>query len=246
MQVKILTLLFLFCQINSIDVLYMKLNLVKRDSGLKTTEYMYVNMLYRYTSAIVSFSHSKLYTQINEPNFNTTDIDILQDELYPNKNTSGKLAMGNFTFTKDVNIDLNFMINEDKYASTYLGLSRGVIYNNKTLEEEYELDLVSQFIIKGVINKYYIYLPPFFNSSGNIISDTFLEIGRFPQTFDIYGEFASYTPLNERYPKKWSVKLSHILFGDITARYIPYDRKRDIYADVIFTESYKQNNNYIP
>ena len=204
------------------------------------------SLIKRFVPHSFPYSGSKLYSQIKEPNFNTTDIDILQDELYPNKNTSGKLAIGNFTFTKDVNIDLNFMLNENEFSSTYLGLSRGVIYNNKTLEEEYELDFVSQFIKKGVINKYYIYLPPFFNSTGNIISDTFLEIGRFPQTFDIYREFSSYTPLNERYPKKWSVKLSHILFGDITPRYIPYDKKRDIYADVIFTESYKQNNNYIP
>ena len=179
-------------------------------------------------------------------NFNITDIDILQDDIYPNKNPSGKLAMGNFTFKENVNVDLNFMFNENKYASTYLGLSRGVIYNNKTIEEEYELDFVTQFIKKGVINKYYIFLPPFFNSEGKTLSDTYLEIGRFPLTFEIYEKLSSYTPLNDRYPKKWSVKLSHILFGDINANYIPDKNKRDIYADVIFTESYKQNNNYIP
>ena len=248
MEVKFIYLICLFCHINAIDVLYLNLYLIPKLHTYDTKEYMFTfSLLKGYGSVDISFGHSKLYIQKNDSNCNITDIDILHDDVYPNYNSYGKLAKGNFNITGDnINIDLNYMFNENKYASSYLGLSRGVIYNNKTIEKEYELDFITQLIKKGVINKYYIYLPPFFKTDGTILSDTYLEIGRFPPTFEIYEKMSSFTPLNDRYPKKWSVKLTHLLFGDINEAYIPSTNKRDIYADVVFTESFKKNNNYIP
>ena len=67
MEAKILSLLYLFCQINAIDFLYLNLNLMKRNQGFETLEYIYSYMfLNHYTSTYISFSHSKLYSQIND------------------------------------------------------------------------------------------------------------------------------------------------------------------------------------
>ena len=248
MIIKILLYIILLLQISSIDVLFFKLNLVKKTEGFKTKEYMYTSMRLSnyYYNTIISFSHSKMYSDIYESNFEMTDINITQDDIYPNENALGKIAKGNFTLTNNLNIDLNYMYGDNVgYHTNYLGLSRGVIYDNISIEEEYELDFISQLIRKGVINKYYIYLTPFFNNDGSLYSEPYLEIGRFPPTFDIYQQLYSYTPLNDKYPNKWSVKLSHILFGDISETSIPENNKRNLDADVIFTDSYKETN-YIP
>ena len=153
--------LFLICIfiLNSfeLDFLHFNLNLVKRNSGFRTEEYMYINtrFLGKYSTSIITFSQSKLISDLNEDNFNITDIDISQDDIYPNANKVGKIGKGNFSLTDELNVDLNFMYQSDTYYS-YIGLSRGVSYNNTSIEEEFELDFISQLIRKGIIDKYYI------------------------------------------------------------------------------------------
>ena len=90
-----------------------------------------------------------------------------------------------------------------------------------------------------MIDKYYIYLTPFFDTEGNPRNDASLELGRLPIYFDDKYKF-SYTPLNNLYPTKWATKLSHIIVGDIKQY-----NMHEIYTDVVFTDSYKQNS-YLP
>ena len=52
---------------------------------------------------------------------------------------------------------------------------------------------MSQLIKQGVIDKYYIYLTPFFDTEGNLRNDASLELGRLPIYFDDKYKF-SYTP----------------------------------------------------
>ena len=132
--------LFLICIfiLNSfeLDFLHFNLNLVKRNSGFRTEEYMYINtrFLGKYSTSIITFSQSKLISDLNEDNFNITDIDISQDDIYPNANKVGKIGKGNFSLTDELNVDLNFMYQSDAYYS-YIGLSKGVSYNNASTEE---------------------------------------------------------------------------------------------------------------
>ena len=239
--------LFLICTfiLNSfaLDVLHFNIYLVKRQEGFRTEEYMYINtrFLGKYSTTIISFSKSKLISNLHEENFNMTDIDISQDDIYPNANKGGKIGIGNFSLTEELNVDLNFMYQSDIYYS-YLGLSKGVEYNNASIEEEFELDFISQLIRKGIIDKYYIYLSPIFKNDGSLINSPYLEIGRFPTVFDVYGKMSSYIPFNDKYPTKWAVKLTYILFGSISETYIPENNKRNIEADIIFSDSYKKNN----
>ena len=239
--------IFLICIfiLNSfaLDYLHYKLNLVKRNTGLRTEEYMYIitRFLGKYSTTIISFSQSKLISDLHEENFNITDIDISQDDIYPNVNKVGKIGKGNFSLTEELNLDLNFMYQSGIYYS-YIGLSRGVIYNNTSIEEEFELDFISQLIRKGIIDKYYIYLSPIFNTDGSVMDSPYLEIGRFPAVFDTYGKMSSYIPFNDKYPTKWAAKLTYILFGTISSTYIPENNKRNIEADVIFSDSYRTNN----
>ena len=79
------------------------------------------------------------------------------------------------------------MYQSDAYYS-YIGLSKGVPYNNASIEEQFELDFISQLIRKGIIDKYYIYLSPIFNTDGTTTNSPYLEIGRFPSVFDTYGK----------------------------------------------------------
>ena len=226
----------------SLDFLHYNLNLVKRNSGFNSEEYMYIDTkLGKFSTTIISFSQSKLISNLHEENFNITDIDISQDDIYPNDNKVGKLGKGNFSLAEELNVDLNFMYKSDAYYS-YIGLSRGVVYNNESIEENFELDFISQLIRKGIIDKYYIYLSPIFNADGTIRNNPYLEIGRFPAVFDTYGKMSSYIPFNDKYPTKWTVKLTYILFGTISETYIPENNKRNIEADIILSDSYKTYN----
>jgi len=226
-----------------LDYLHFNIKLYKRNSGLRTEEYMYIytKFLGKYSTTIISFSQSKLISDLHEDNFNITDINISQDDIYPNENKVGKIGKGNFSLTDELNVDLNFMYQSNTYYS-YIGLSKGVSYNNTSIEEEFELDFISQLIRKGIIDKYYIYLSPIFNTDGTIINSPYLEIGRFPPAFDTYGKMSSYIPFNDKYPTKWAAKLTYILFGTISKTYIPESNKRNIEADIIFSDSYKTNN----
>ena len=203
--------------------------------------YIYTKFLGKYSTTIISFSQSKLISDLHEDNFNITDIEISQDDIYPNENKVGKIGKGNFSLTDELNVDLNFMYQSNTYYS-YIGLSKGVSYNNTSIEEEFELDFISQLIRKGIIDKYYIYLSPIFNADGTIINSPYLDIGRFPAVFDTYGKMSSYIPFNDKYPTKWAAKLTYILFGTISKTYIPESNKRNIEADIIFSDSYKTNN----
>ena len=239
--------LFLICIfiLNSfeLDFLHFNIKLYKRNSGFRTEEYMYIytKFLGKYSTTIISFSQSKLISDLHEQNFNITDIDISQDDIYPNINKVGKIGKGNFSLTDELNVDLNFMYQSDAYYS-YIGLSKGVSYNNASIEEQFELDFISQLIRKGIIDKYYIYLSPIFNKDGTTINSPYLEIGRFPSVFYTYGKMSSYIPFNDKYPTKWAAKLAYILFGTISKTYIPESNKRNIEADIIFSDSYKTNN----
>ena len=227
----------------TLDYLHFNIKLYKRNSGFRTEEYMYIytKFLGKYSTTIISFSQSKLISDLHEDNFNITDIEISQDDIYPNENKVGKIGKGNFSLTDELNVDLNFMYQSNTYYS-YIGLSKGVSYNNTSIEEEFELDFISQLIKKGIIDKYYIYLSPIFNADGTIINSPYLDIGRFPAVFDTYGKMSSYIPFNDKYPTKWAAKLTYILFGTISKTYIPESNKRNIEADIIFSDSYKTNN----
>ena len=227
----------------TLDYLHFNIKLYKRNSGFRTEEYMYIytKFLGKYSTTIISFSQSKLISDLHEDNFNITDIEISQDDIYPNENKVGKIGKGNFSLTDELNVDLNFMYQSNTYYS-YIGLSKGVSYNNTSIEGEFELDFISQLIKKGIIDKYYIYLSPIFNADGTIINSPYLDIGRFPAVFDTYGKMSSYIPFNDKYPTKWAAKLTYILFGTISKTYIPESNKRNIEADIIFSDSYKTNN----
>ena len=113
--------LFLICIfiLNSLelDFLHFNVKLYKRNSGFRTEEYIYIYTKFsgKYSTAIISLSQSKLISNLNEENFNITDIDISQDDIYPNANKVGKIGKGNFSLTDELNIDLNFMYQSDAY-----------------------------------------------------------------------------------------------------------------------------------
>ena len=99
------------------------------------------------------------------------------------------------------------------------------------------MDFVSQLIEQKVIEKYYIYLPAFFDEKGKYFSDLYLTLGMFPNILDNYYNQTSYAPLNTKYPKKWSLILSHIIYTDEYNSENPVNKTFSIYADVIFTNS---------
>jgi hypothetical protein len=196
-----------------------------------------MKILGSYKSIKISLGSSQFIVDIGQPKFNVTDINIQYDNLYPDKTMFGNITEGVFNIDNYENVTLNVLSNVSS-SNSILGLSKGVNYNNSTIEKEYDLNFMSQLIKKGIIDKYYIYLTPFFDFEGTKRSDTVLELGRIPTYFNIYN--FSYSPLNKKYPNKWSVKLSHIIYNEIKRENI-----RDIYADVIFTDSYKSKS-YIP
>ena len=230
---------FLFNPILNSDVLSFDLTLYKTKQLIYNDEYCYISMkiLGSNKSIKISLGSSQLIVDIGQPKLNVSDIKIQYDNLYPDKTTFGNITEGVFNIDNYENVTLNVLSNVSSYNSI-LGLSKGVNYNNSTIEKEYDLNFMSQLIKKGIIDKYYIYLTPFFNFEGTKRSDTVLELGRIPTYFDIYN--FSYSPLNKKYPNKWSVKLSHIIYNEIKKENI-----RDIYADVIFTDSYNSKS-YIP
>ncbi len=230
---------FLFNPILNSDVLSFDLTLYKNKYSIYIDEYCYVSMkiLGSHKSIKISLGSSQFIVDIGQPKFNVTDINIQYDNLYPDKTMFGNITEGVFNIDNYENVTLNVLSNVSS-SNSILGLSKGVNYNNSTIEKEYDLNFMSQLIKKGIIDKYYIYLTPFFDFEGTKRSDTVLELGRIPTYFNIYN--FSYSPLNKKYPNKWSVKLSHIIYNEIKRENI-----RDIYADVIFTDSYKSKS-YIP
>ena len=184
----------------------------------------------------VSLGSSEFLFGVNNPQYNITNHNIKYDNIYPDKPTSGNVTTGYFNISKkDNNVFLNALYNNSFYEAK-LGLARRVNYYHSLIEYSYDLDFMSQLIKQGVIDKHYIYLTPFFDIEGKPRNDISMELGRLPVYFDDKYKF-SYIPLNNFYPKKWAVKLSHIILGDIKSENI-----YDIYADVIFTDSYKADS----
>ena len=91
------------------------------------------------------------------------------------------------------------------------------------------MDFISQLIQKNIIEKYYIYFTPFFNIDGSLYSEPYLELGRLPNPFEAYSHLSSYSPLSNKYPKKWSIHLSHILFGNFNPNDIPKENQKPIF-----------------
>ena len=233
-------LLFLINPILNSEVLIYPIKLEKSTSFI-TDDYFYFSMNFygTYRNVRVSLGSSEFLIGVNKPEYNKTDINIKYDNIYPEKPTSGNIATGYFNISKtDNNVFLNVLYNNSFYEPK-LGLSRWVKYDDPSIEYSYDLDFMSQLIKQGVIEKHYIYLTPFFDIEGKTRNDISLELGRLPIYFeDKY--FYSYMPLNNLYPRKWSAKLSHIIIGDIKKENI-----HGIFADVIFTDSYRKTS-YIP
>ena len=118
-----------------------------------------------------------------------------------------------------------------------MGLSRRVEYDDKEIEGKYNLDFVSQLIEQKIIDKYYIYLPAFFDDEGNVLPKLYITFGMIPNILDDYLDFNSYIPLNINYSSKWSVTLSHIMYEDTYYADKPMNMTYSINADVIFTNS---------
>ena len=199
--------------------------------------YMYTTF-YDNTKFYVSFSHSKLIC--NEAS-NLQNINITDDDSYPSKQTKqGLLGSKYFQITRNLNLTLNYVYSDGE--KNYIGFSRGVEYDNNETLENYNLDFVSQLIDQKVIEKYYIYLPAFFDEKGKEYSALYLTLGMIPNILDNYFNQTSYAPLNTKYPKKWSITLSHIIYEDTYNSDDPVNKTFSIYADVIFTNS---GNKYI-
>ena len=181
----------------------------------------------------ISFSHSKL---ISKEASNLENINITDDDAYPSKKTkSGLLGKKYFQIGREINLNLNYVNNNG--TKNYLGFARGVEYDDKEIEEKYNLDFVSQLIEQNIIDKYYIYLPAFFDEKGELLPKLYLTLGMIPYILDKYLNQTSYAPLNNKYPKKWSLNLSHIIYEDTFDSNNPIKMHYPIYADVIFTNS---------
>ena len=185
------------------------------------------------TEFYISFGHSKI---ISKELSNLQDINVTDDECIPYKKTkNGTVGIKNFKFNQNLNLDLNYVyVNDNK---NYLGLSRRVEYDDKEIEGKYNLDFVSQLIDQKIIDKYYIYLPAFFDDEGNVLPKLYITFGMIPNILDNYLDFNSYIPLNTNYPNKWSVTLSHIMYEDTYDADNPMNMTYSISADVIFTNS---------
>ena len=239
-MIHFLYLIFLFNPIFNSEVLIFPITLYKSMS-LSLEEYFYFSTYFydTYKSVEVSLGSSEFLFGENKPQYNITDINIKYDNIFPDKPTSGNITTGYFNISKaDNNVFLNTLYNKSFYHAK-LGLARRVNYNDSSIEYSYDLDFMSQLIKQGVIDKHYIYLTPFFDIEGKPRNDVSMELGRFPVYFDDKYKY-SYIPLNNLYPTKWAVKLSHIILGDIKKENI-----HDIYTDVIFTDSYKRDS-HIP
>ena len=233
-------LIFLLNPIFNSEVLIFPISLYK-SSSMYIEEYFYFTTHF-YDSleyVEVSLGSSELLIGKKSPQYNITDINIKYDNIYPDKPTSGNITIGYFNVSRTGDIAfLNVLYNKSFYHPK-LGLARRVNYNDSLIEYSYDLDFMSQLIKQGVIDKHYIYLTPFFDIEGKPRNDISMELGRLPIYFDDKYTY-SYIPLNNLYPNKWAVKLSHIILGDIKK-----DNIYDIYADVIFTDSYKRDS-YLP
>ena len=185
------------------------------------------------TEYYISFGHSKI---ISKESSNLQDINITDDDCYPyKKKRNGTIGIKNFKFNQNLNLDLNYIYFNDNI--NYLGLSRRVEYDDKEIEGKYNLDFVSQLIDQKIIDKYYIYLPAFFDDEGNVLPKLYITFGMIPNILDNYLDFNSYIPLNTNYPNKWSVTLSHIMYEDTYDADNPMNMTYSISADVIFTNS---------
>ncbi len=186
------------------------------------------------TVFLISFSHSKL---IYKESANLQNINITDDDSYPSRQTKhGLLGTKYFQINNIVNLSFNYVYNNESNYN-YLGFSRGVEYDNKEILKKYNLDFVSQLIEKKIIDKYYIYLPAFFDDKGEVLPNLYLTLGMIPDILDNYLNQTSYAPLNTKYPKKWSVNISHIIYEDASDIDNPLKKKYTINTDVIFTNS---------
>ena len=245
-MIPLLCLLFLVNPIiNSKEVLIYPLTLHKSTIGFNTEEYFSLSMRFQDTwkDVRVSLFPCGILSGIDNPRNIIGDVRDKFNNIYPDKPTTGYVSKGIFNVTnsgKD-EIQLNFFYNQS-VIYPILGLGRGIKYIYPDLQDLYEVDYLSQLIRKKVIDKYYIYLTPFFDIKGNPRNDASLELGRLPIYFDDKYKF-SYTPLylDDIYTTtKWATKLSHIFVGDINS-----DNMHEINANVIFTDSYRENS-YIP
>ena len=147
------------------------------------------------TEYYISFGHSKI---ISKESSNLQDINITDDDCYPyKKKRNGTIGIKNFKFNQNLNLDLNYIYFNDNI--NYLGLSRRVEYDDKEIEGKYNLDFVSQLIDQKIIDKYYIYLPAFFDDEGNVLPKLYITFGMIPNILDNYLDFNSYIPLNTNY-----------------------------------------------
>ena len=236
-------ILFFQLKILASEVLHYELILHKKKTYDEGYIEVYLPFQDSHLYTKISLAHSRLFCGKKNDDFNITDIDISSDDIYPNKKKTGKFAIGKFNITTHQNITLNIIYSNSFYS--FLGLAREVDYSNPEIEKEYNMDFMSQLIKNGIINKFYIYFTPFYNNDGTLYPHPYLELGRFPNPFDTYSKFSSYSPLNNKYPKKWSLSLSYILFGNFDPKNISDKNKKEIHADVIFTEFFN-NKNYIP
>ncbi len=236
---------FFQLQILALQVLHYQLSLHPPKYGLE--EYIEFTFPFNNSNLYVrvSLTHSQFIIEKRKDNdFNITDINILTDDIDEKKKKSGKLAIGKFKINSVENVTLNFIYSNSSTYS-YLGLAREVDYNNKEVEKNYDMDFISQLIKNNVIQKYFIYFSPFYYNNGSFFPEPYLELGRLPDPFIAYSKLSSYSPLNKKYTKKWSIHLSHVLFGDFNPKNIPEENQKAIHAEVIFTESLS-NNNLIP
>ena len=237
-------ILFFQLKILTLEAIHYKLHLHQP----KSYEEGYIELYFPYSDSYLylklSLSHSQFSVGKKDNTFNVTDIDILTDDIDPKKKKSGKLAIGKFNISTIENVTLNFIYLNNSFYS-FLGLAREVDYNNIEVKKNYEMDFISQLIQKNIIEKYYIYFTPFFNIDGSLYSEPYLELGRLPNPFEAYSHLSSYSPLSNKYPKKWSIHLSHILFGNFNPNDIPKENQKPIHTEVIFIESFNHKN-YIP
>ena len=240
-MITLLCLILLANPILNSEVLIYPISLHKTKGSFYIDDYFYFSMYFQddYRTVRVSLGSSQFLIGVDKPNYKISDINVKYDNIYPNKPTSGNVTKGIFNASRtNQEVELNVLYNKSKYEAE-LGLARGVKYNNPDAKDLYDLDFMSQLIKQKIIDKYYIYLTPFFDAKGQPRNDISLELGRLPIYFDDKYKF-SYTPLNNLYPTKWATKLSHIFVGDIKSY-----NMHDIHADVIFTDSYSDDN-YIP
>ena len=191
-----LCLILLLSPIINSEVLIYPLTLHRSISTFYIDEYFSFSMRFQDTleDVKVSLGSSGFLIAVDKPQYKKSNINIKNDNMYPDNPTSGYITQGIFNSSSSgkEEVALNVLFNKSLYNSKS-GLARGVKYPNSDIKELYDLDFMSQLIKQGVIDKYYIYLTPFFDTEGNPRNDASLELGRLPIYFDDKYKF-SYTP----------------------------------------------------